>query len=82
MIAPETLPAAEILSSAKSACSDILENAEVFDVYVGGQIPKGKKSIAIKLTFRNLNKTLKDEEVNEEINKVLGKLSENEVVLR
>ena len=82
LIAPETLPAAEILSSAKSACSDILENAEVFDVYAGGQIPKGKKSIAIKLTFRNLNKTLKDEEVNEEINKVLEKLSENEVVLR
>ena len=82
LIAPEKLPAADILEIIKSNCSAILENVEVFDIYVGGQIPTGKKSIAVSLTFRDLARTLKDEEVNEEIKRVLEKLSEIEVVLR
>lgn len=82
LIAPAEMPAAEILSIVNGACSDILENSEVFDVYVGGQIPKGKKSIAISVSFRDLNKTLTDNDVNNEINNILEKLSERKVNLR
>ena len=59
-----------------------MESAVVFDVYVGGQIPAGKKSIAVKVSFRDLNKTLKDDEVNKEINKILVALSGKGIVLR
>ena len=83
LIAPIKIPAAEILATIYETTSDILEKATVFDVYVGGQIPSGKKSIAIKLLFRDLTKTLKDDEVNKEINKILVKLSEKyEINLR
>ena len=82
LISPEKLPAAKILNIIKNTCSNILEGVEVFDVYIGGQIPTGKKSIAVSLTFRDLFKTLKDEDVNNEIKQVLDKLSEIEVVLR
>ncbi|MGN0768543.1 MAG: phenylalanine--tRNA ligase subunit beta, partial [Christensenellales bacterium] len=41
LLAPESVPAAEILSVIRKSCSDILEDAEVFDVYSGGQTPAG-----------------------------------------
>ena len=82
LIAPNAVPAALILKTIYQSAGNILESAVVFDVYVGGQIPIGKKSIAIKLSFRDLNKTLKDDEVNKEINKILVALSEQRIVLR
>lgn len=82
LLAPESVPAAEILSVIRKSCSDILEDAEVFDVYSGGQIPAGKKSVAVNMTFRDLNRTLKDEEVNEEIKTVLENLSGRNIILR
>ncbi len=82
LLAPESVPAAEIISVIRKSCSEILEKAEVFDVYSGGQIPAGKKSVAVNLTFRDLNRTLKDEEVNEEIKTVLENLSGRSIILR
>ena len=54
----------------------------MFDVYKGGQIAKDKKSVAVSLTFRDLSKTLKDDEVNADIAKILNGLSEINVALR
>lgn len=82
LLAPIDLEAGKILSYIKESAGDILENLEIFDVYVGGQVPKGKKSVAVKLTLRSLNKTLTDSEVNSEIETVLNALNQNNVTLR
>jgi phenylalanyl-tRNA synthetase beta chain len=36
----------------------------LFDIFRGGQIPTGKKSVAYSLTFRAADRTLTDAEVN------------------
>ncbi|RQW87298.1 MAG: phenylalanine--tRNA ligase subunit beta [Geobacter sp.] len=41
-----------------------LENAELFDLYKGPGIPDGHKSIAVRVRYRSLERTLTDEEVN------------------
>lgn len=41
-----------------------VERVEVFDVYEGEGIPDGKKSVAVSITFRSKDRTLKDKEVN------------------
>lgn len=82
LLAPEKLPAAEILETIYKEAGSILEDCEVFDVYVGGQIPVGKKSIAVKLYFRDVTKTLTDNDVNKEITKILEGLSEKDTILR
>ncbi len=41
-----------------------LEKVELFDIYRGGAVPRGYKSLAYSLTFRCPNRTLKDEEVD------------------
>ncbi|MCI8284224.1 MAG: phenylalanine--tRNA ligase subunit beta [Firmicutes bacterium] len=53
---------------------DILEKAELFDVYRGQQIESGKKSVAFSITYRNSQKTLTDEEVSEVHNTIVEKL--------
>jgi len=45
---------------------------DIFDIYKGSQIPADKKSVALRITFQDINKTLTDKKVNaiiERINK-------------
>ena len=51
------------MKCARNEGSDLLTNLELFDVYQGEGIEKGKKSLALGLTFQATSSTLKDEEV-------------------
>lgn len=53
---------------------NLLEEINLFDVYQGKQIPKGKKSIAYSIVYRALDKTLTDKEVSKAHDKVVDKL--------
>ena len=44
---------------------ELVENIELFDIYRGDQVEKGKKSIAISILYRSHEKTLTDNEVNQ-----------------
>jgi len=52
-----------VLSTIRAAAGTLLARAEVFDVYSGEQIPAGRVSLAIALTFRAGDRTLTDEDV-------------------
>ena len=79
-----TLEADTLLETVVGACSDLLIDAKVFDVYKGEALVKqGKMSVAIKLTFQAKDRTLKDGDVNKEIDNVLNSLKEKlGIVLR
>ncbi len=53
----------------KKAGGRLLDSIEVFDLYEN--IEEGKKSLAYKLTFKDTNKTLLDDEVMEIFNKII-----------
>ena len=48
----------------KTAQGFICEDVKVFDVYEGEGLPEGKKSLAVTMSFRAADRTLKDKEVN------------------
>lgn len=48
----------------KSAQGFDCEGVRVFDLYEGEGLPEGKKSLALSMTFRAADRTLKDKEVN------------------
>lgn len=52
----------------------ILEDVRLFDIYRGKQVEEGKKSAAFTLVYRDINKTLTDEEVTSVHNRVLEAL--------
>jgi phenylalanyl-tRNA synthetase beta chain len=51
-----------------------LEGVDIFDYYTGSHVPEGKKSIAVRLTYRLADRTLTDDEVNRIHGRVLDTL--------
>lgn len=59
-----------------------VEKVDVLDVYTGKGIPEGCRSITYRIHFRYPERTLRAEEVEEKIERILDKLKEIDVVLR
>lgn len=55
--------------------SEYLEKVEFFDLYQGNQLPLGKKSMAFALSYRAKDRTLTDDEVNVDFEKLLDRLN-------
>jgi phenylalanyl-tRNA synthetase beta chain len=60
---PESVSAAEALARVRGAAGAVLEDARVFDVYTGEQVGEGRRSLALALSFRTLDRTLTDEDI-------------------
>lgn len=62
---------------------NFLKDFDIFDVYIGKNIPSDKKSVALSLLLQDDNATLVDEKINEIMDLVLSALiSEHNVTLR
>jgi phenylalanyl-tRNA synthetase beta chain len=59
----ETTPAEKLAQIAKSTNKDLIKEVLIFDVYKGENIPKGKKSIAIKIIIQPNLETLTDDDL-------------------
>jgi phenylalanyl-tRNA synthetase beta chain len=64
LVLDREFPAELVVKTVREAAAQLLESAAVFDVYEGGSIAQGKKSVALALTYRAKDRTLTDEEVN------------------
>ena len=69
-----SLPAGDIEETIRAAAGKLCEDVKLFDVYVGSQIPEGKKSIAYSATLRSKDGTLTDEEIERVTAKIIKKL--------
>ncbi|TVY07660.1 phenylalanine--tRNA ligase subunit beta [Paenibacillus cremeus] len=64
----------DLLETAKATAGALLESIQVFDIYTGERLGADKKSVAISLVYRTLERTLTDEEVSELHAKVVAAL--------
>ncbi len=63
-VVDEEVPAAEILAAIREAAGELLRELEVFDEYRNpGTLGEGKRSLAFRLAFGSLERTLTDEDV-------------------
>ncbi len=53
----------------------LVSQVTIFDVYTGGQLPPGKKSLAYRITFQSSSHTLTDEGVNKIQQQIIDKLA-------
>jgi len=63
IVLPEDVPARDVLHSVRRAGGEALDDAQIFDVYTSSQLGEGKRSLALALSFRALDRTLTDEDV-------------------
>ena len=66
----------DLVDCIKSACGNYCESVELFDVYSGEQIEKGKKSVAFNIRLRSDEGTLVDAQIQEIMNKTVTALDE------
>lgn len=74
LLVDKTIPVAKLKATILESSSELLKDLIVFDVYQGDKIAKDKKSIAIGLVFQHNSRTLTDDEIAEETDKVLKRL--------
>ncbi len=76
VICDRTLPAGDLVETARESGGERLRDCTVFDVYTGHHIVEGKKSVAMSLTMRADDQTLTDEDANAILRDVLAALKE------
>jgi phenylalanyl-tRNA synthetase beta chain len=60
---PLEVTSADVLERVRAAAGERLADVSVFDVYTGAQVGEGRRSLALALTFRSLERTLTDEDI-------------------
>ncbi|HST32084.1 MAG TPA: phenylalanine--tRNA ligase subunit beta [Solirubrobacteraceae bacterium] len=73
---PEEVPARDVLHGVRRAGGDELDGAEIFDVYTGSQVDEGRRSLALALSFRSMQRTLTDEDVAPARERIVAALAE------
>jgi phenylalanyl-tRNA synthetase beta chain len=73
-VVDEDVPAGELVAALREAAPEARE-ARVFDVYRGGQIPEGRKSVALRVAFQSPERTLSDEDAQEIRERIVAALA-------
>ena len=74
LLLDESVSAEQVMDIITRAKVKYIENAVLFDLYTGKGIPEGKRSIAVRVRYRDLEKTLTDDEVVKGHNKLINSI--------
>ena len=70
----ENITFKSIYNESYKANKDLIKNISLFDVYVGKNIPKSKKSYGLNFNISDKSKTLSDSEIDNLMKKITNKL--------
>ena len=73
---PVSVPVAEVLDRVRAKAGESLDEVDVFDVYAGEQVGEGRRSLALSLSFRALDRTLTDEDIAPVRGRIVAALGE------
>ena len=76
VVCAEEITVGDLERCITSAAGKLLKAVNLFDIYRGVPIPAGQKSVAFNLELRADDRTLKDEDTDSVMKKVLAKLKE------
>ena len=71
LVVDEDVPVQELLDALRGRAGEWLTDLHLFDVYQGAGVVKGKKSVALGLTWQHPSRTLNDEEINQLIDAIV-----------
>ncbi|MDR1279900.1 MAG: phenylalanine--tRNA ligase subunit beta [Opitutaceae bacterium] len=83
LVVDAATPAGDVADKLKTTAAKIagktfaVESVNIFDLYQGQNLPDGKKSLALSLTFRAADRTLTDDEVNAAFTKLQTDLAKS-----
>ena len=68
----KNLKAGELEKLISEADKNLIKKVLIFDVFEGGNMPEGKKSIAVNVTIQSMNKTLSQKDLDEVSQKIVN----------
>ena len=77
ILTPLDTKVADVMNIIYGAGGRLLKDIDLFDIYMGEEIPEGKKNLAFHLIFQSDKKTLSSEEVDRLLNKIIQAIEEN-----
>jgi len=76
VVVREEVEAREVEGIIREVGGELLREVRLFDLYRGGQLAEGEKSLAYNLVFYALDRTLRDEEVRRSVEGIVRALGE------
>ncbi|CAK8054624.1 phenylalanine--tRNA ligase subunit beta [Eupransor demetentiae] len=76
ILVDEKVTNADIQNAIEKTAGQHLVESKVFDVFTGGKLPAGKKSLAYQLTYQDKNDTLLEADVNDDVEKIVTVLQQ------
>jgi phenylalanyl-tRNA synthetase beta chain len=73
-VVDDEVPAGAVQAALEGAGGELLDRSVLFDVFRGGAIPEGRKSLAFALEFRAPDRTLTDAEVEPVVATIVDRL--------
>jgi phenylalanyl-tRNA synthetase beta chain len=74
LVMAQGVSAQQVQDTVRAAGPEWLQGVELFDVYTGEGIDSGRKSLSVGLTLQDLSRTLTDNEVDDAIERIVGRL--------
>lgn len=74
LVLPLEIQAQDVIRQIRELGGALIEKVELFDVYQGEQVLENTRSLAFHLTYRSMDRTLQDQEVQEIQSELLKKL--------
>jgi len=80
VVVPDSVPASEVESRVRQAAAKAagkefaLESVACFDVFTGGKLPAGSRSLAFEMRWRHASRTLTDDEAAKALESVMSAL--------
>jgi phenylalanyl-tRNA synthetase beta chain len=70
----DDVPAGDVQETLEQAAGSLLDRVVLFDVFTGGGLPPGHRSLAFALEFRARDRTLSDDEVEPLVGAIVERL--------
>jgi phenylalanyl-tRNA synthetase beta chain len=76
LVIGEALEVEEVADAIKAFQQPFLDEVNLFDLYRGAPVPEGKKGVSFRIRYQANDRTLTDEEVNRDHEKLISRLRE------
>ncbi|MEW5992987.1 MAG: phenylalanine--tRNA ligase subunit beta [Candidatus Zixiibacteriota bacterium] len=76
IVVNDTVRAGDLVETIEDVAGGLAESIRIFDVYAGKQVEKGRKSIAVAISYRSGEGSLSSEQVDELQKKVIDRLKQ------
>jgi phenylalanyl-tRNA synthetase beta chain len=77
VLVPRDVLVGEVLIKINIAGGNLIRDVDLFDIYIGEEIPGGKKNLAFHIIYQAEDKTLSSKEIDEVQDKIIKDLEES-----